>query len=91
MTVRVLVAIIIVVIVIVIILVFVIALIMVPPEVRDDLLELASLLRCDHAAVDAQRRQRRLVRLAPPNSTQDEVEVEAQAGHPDVVEIQHLK
>jgi len=63
---------------------------MVPPEVGDDLLECFSLFLLDHAAVDAQRRQRRLVHLAPLNHAHDEVIHDARAGR-RISEIQTIQ
>src|SRR5712672_277565 len=46
---------------------------MVPPEVTDNLLKRFSLSLPDRAAVDAQRRERRLVRHAPLDRAHDKV------------------
>jgi len=52
-----------------------------PPEDRDDLLELAGLLRAERGVVDHQCRQRHLHLLAPLDSAQEEIEQDARVRH----------
>src|SRR5712671_698472 len=72
--------------VLVVIGVLVVALVMVPLEVTDELLERVSLILPNHAFLDAQRCQRRLVHLALLDDVYNEVEHDAR-----VAEIERLQ